>query len=191
MKGNFFKILPLLFLVAIVFANCKKGDTGPAGATGVNGANGSTGPQGPKGDTGTANVIYSQWLDVDFLPDTLHNGNVIDTIGFYANVAAPKLDSLMISKGEMKVYINLGSLADPFVAPLPYFDVYSGISLSPTFSIQNIFIYSNADASTVTQNNVKYLQYRYVLIPGGVGGVAAHTDWNDYNQVKATLGLTN
>lgn len=188
MNPNFSKILLLLFLITIVFANCKKGDTGPAGATGPDGA---TGPQGPKGDSGVANVIYSQWLDVSFLPDTVQNGSSIDTLGYYADVPALKLDIDIVSKGEMKIYINLGSTTDPFVAPLPYFDVYSGISLSPTFSLQNISIYSNVDASTVTQNNVKYLQYRYVLIPGSVGGIVKHTDWNDYNQVKSTLGLTN
>ena len=191
MKRNFSKILLLLFLITIVFANCKKGDTGPAGPAGPTGPNGGAGAQGPKGDTGTANVIYSQWLDVPFLPDTVHNGTTIDTLGFFANVTAPKLDSLMISKGEIKVYINLGSLANPFVAPLPYFDVYSGVSISPTFSVQRIFMYADADASTVTQNNVKFLQYRYILIPGSVGGVMKQTDWNDYNQVKVALGLTN
>lgn len=194
MKRNFTKILGLLFLVTILFANCKKGDTGPAGPAGpngANGANGATGPQGPKGDTGVANVIYSQWLDVTFSPDTMHNGTAIDTIGFFANIPAPKLDSIIITTGEMKVFINLGSASDPFVAPLPYFDVYSFVSITPTFSIQNIQLYSDADASTVTQNNVKFLQYRYVLIPGGVGGIRKNTDWNDYNQVKTTLGLSD
>ncbi len=191
MKRNFSKILLLLFLITIVFANCKKGDTGPAGPAGPTGPNGGAGAPGPKGDTGTANVIYSQWLDVPFLPDTVHNGTIIDTLGFFANVTAAKLDSLMISKGEIKVYVNLGSLANPFVAPLPYFDVYSGVSISPTFSVQRIFMYADADASTVTQNNVKFLQYRYILIPGSVGGVMKQTNWNDYNQVKTALGLTN
>ncbi len=191
MKRNFSKILLLLFLITIVFANCKKGDTGPAGPAGAAGPTGGAGAQGPKGDTGTANVIYSQWLDVPFLPDTVHNGTAIDTLGFFATVTAPKLDSLMLSKGEIKVYINLGSLANPFVAPLPYFDVYSGVSISPTFSVKIIRMYADADASTVTQNNVKFLQYRYILIPGSVGGVMKQTNWNDYNQVKAALGLSN
>jgi hypothetical protein len=35
---------------------------GPPGETGATGTWGPTGPQGPKGDTGTANVIYSQWV---------------------------------------------------------------------------------------------------------------------------------
>lgn len=191
MNRHFSRVLILLFCVTILFANCKKGDTGPAGAAGAAGSAGPAGPQGPKGDTGVANVVYSDWLDVAFLPDTLHNGSVIDTIGFYTDINAPKLDSLMISQGEIKVYLNLGSLANPFVVPLPYLDIYSGVSISPTFSVQDIFLYSNADASTVTQAGSTYLQYRYVLIPGGVHGTMKQTDWNDYNKVKTALGLSN
>ncbi|MDQ6845768.1 MAG: collagen-like protein, partial [Bacteroidota bacterium] len=120
----------LLFLITIVFANCKKGDTGPAGPAGANGANGATGPtgpQGPKGDTGTANVIYSPWLDVAFLADTVHNGTIIDTLGYYAHIAAAKLDTNILARGEMKVYLNLGSAATPHVVPLPYFDIYTNV----------------------------------------------------------------
>ncbi len=186
-------ILPRLFLfllvVTFLFSQCKKGDTGPAGPAGPAGGTGPAGPPGPKGDTGTANVIYSQWLDVAFLPDTIQNGSIIDTIGFYANIPAAKLDTGIISHGEIKVYLNLGSSANPAVAPLPYFDVYSGISISPTFFIQNIALYSNADAGTVTQNGVKFLQYRYILVPGGTGGIFKPGNWNDYDQVKIIFGL--
>ncbi len=194
MNRNLSKILMLLFLITIVFANCKKGDKGDpgaAGATGANGATGPTGPQGPKGDSGTANVIYSQWLDVAFLPDTVHNGTVIDTLGFYTDIVAPKLDSAIVAGGEMKVYMNLGSAGNPFVVPLPYLDIYTGISLAPTFSVQDIFIYSNADASTVTQNGMKFLQFRYILIPGGTNGIPKQTDWSNYNQVKSTFGISD
>lgn len=44
-----------------------------------------------KSDTGTANVIYSSWLDVTYLADTIHIGTLVDTIGFYTNITAPKL----------------------------------------------------------------------------------------------------
>src|SRR4051812_48308804 len=78
MRHNFCsKVFMPLIAVTLLFAYCKKGDTGPAGPAGANGAAGTpgaagpTGPQGAKGDTGTANVIYSQWLDVAYDADTL------------------------------------------------------------------------------------------------------------------------
>ena len=101
MKRNTCLGLPILFLaIILVFTHCKKGDTGPAGPQGPQGEQGqmgATGSQGPKGDTGTANVIYSSWLDVTYIADTVHNGTTIDTIGFYANIAASKLDSSIIA----------------------------------------------------------------------------------------------
>src|SRR5664279_32464 len=136
MKRNFHRnlILPLLAITLFFFACGKKGDPGAAGAAGPAGQTGPAGPQGPKGDTGTANVIYSAWLDVPFKPDTVHNGATIDTLGFFANVTATKLDSAMIANGEMKVYLNLGSASNPDVVPLPFVDIINtGISITPEF----------------------------------------------------------
>jgi hypothetical protein len=128
-------------------------------------------------------------LDVDFLPDTVHNGSAIDTIGFYANISASKLDMDMLTKGEMKVYVNLNSAADPAINVLPYFDVYTNISITPTFLLQTINLYSNIDPGTVTENGTKYLQYRYVFIPGGTKAARKMVDLNNYNEVKKFYGL--
>jgi hypothetical protein len=192
MKRNYLRLLVILFATTLFLANCKKGDPGAPGepgAAGQNGAPGPAGPQGPKGDAGTANVIYSDWLDVDFLPDTVHNGSAIDTIGFYANISASKLDMDMLTKGEMKVYVNLNSAADPAINVLPYFDVYTNISITPTFLLQTINLYSNIDPGTVTENGTKYLQYRYVFIPGGTKAARKMVDLNNYNEVKKFYGL--
>lgn len=190
MKRNYSRLLVILFATTLFLANCgKKGDPGAQGPAGQDGAAGPAGPQGPKGDPGTANVIYSDWLDVAFLPDTVHNGNAIDTIGFYSDIAVSKLDIDMLSKGEMKVYINTNSANDPTIFPLPYFDVYTNISITPTFFLQTIELYSNIDPSTVTENGTKYLQYRYILIPGGTKATRKMVDLNNYNEVKKFYGL--
>ncbi|MCW3110497.1 MAG: hypothetical protein JWQ09_5003 [Segetibacter sp.] len=184
------KLLAVLLAISLLFTHCKKGDTGPTGPAGNTGATGAAGPQGPKGDTGTANVIYSGWLDVSYKPDTLHIGTAIDTIGYYSDIPAAKLSSAIISGGEMKVYINIGTAISPDVFPLPYFNVYSGLNIGPEYFLQRIHLYSNANASTYSQNGSKLLQYRYVLIPGNIGGRVAQTiDWNDYKKVKVYLGL--
>lgn len=191
---SYLSLFTLLMIISVLFYQCQKGDAGPAGSTGPAGANGATGAagaQGPKGDTGTANVIYSAWLDVVYAPDTVHIGTLVDTVGFFANITAPKLTAAILNSGEMKVYFNFGSTASADVVPLPFFDVYSDLSIAPDFLLQRIFLYSNANASTVTQAGVKRFQYRYILIPGSVpsGRVMQTVDWNNYNQVKAYLGL--
>lgn len=191
----------LTFLVSLVaitflFTQCQKGDTGPAGPAGPAGAAGAAGPAGapgPKGDTGTANVIYSPWLDVTYAADTVHNGSVIDTLWWLANIAANKLTQTILDRGEMKVYVNWGTQTDPDVAPLPLVDAFfTGVIINPEFLVQRIDLYSNFNASTQTIGGQKYFQYRYILIPGSVpSGRIRHVDWNNYNEVKAFLGLTD
>lgn len=189
-KRNFLQLFLILFAVTIVLPNCgKKGDPGAQGPAGQNGAPGAQGPAGPKGDTGVTNVLYSDWLDVTFLPDTVHNGAKIDTLGFYSNITASKLDANIISNGEMKIYVNLGSTANPAVNVLPLLDIYSGIHITPTFLIQKINLYSNVDAGTITDNGAKYFQYRYVLIPGSTKALRKMVDLNNYNEVKKFYGI--
>ncbi|HEU4858969.1 MAG TPA: hypothetical protein VFT15_04000 [Chitinophagaceae bacterium] len=181
-----------LVTIALVFTQCQKGDTGPAGPAGPAGAAGPTGAPGPKGDTGTANVIYSPWLDVEYEADTLHNGALIDTVGYYATITAAKLTNAILNSGEIKVYVNFGTAATPVITALPYFDIYSLLSIEAYFRLQEIFLYSDADVSTETVSGQKYLQYRYILIPGSVpSGRRKYVDWNNYNEVKAFLGLTD
>lgn len=189
---NLFACLALAFAVLTVSCG-KDGDTGPAGADGPAGPAGPAGPQGPQGPEGSANVIYSDWLDVPYEADTIHtSGGGIDTIGYFASIEVPKLDLNMLTNGEIKVYLNGFSAADPAVIPLPYYSVYSNLSINPTFYLNEIYLYSNGDISTVQDNTgTKYQQYRYVLIPGGEEARKAKIDWNNYEQVKQYLGLKN
>jgi hypothetical protein len=198
----------LLIVMILFFASCtKEGPAGPAGATGPAGPAGPTGAQGPKGDTGTANVIYSGWLDVSYLPDTVQTpvGSAIqiDTIGYYADITAPKLTNTILNTGEIKVYVNFGSSAQPVVNPLPHlynftldYQLYGlpwpvVFTISPTFVAQRIALYSDFfDPSTVTSNGQKVRQVRYILIPGGTpSGRYAKINWDNYDEVKAYLNL--
>ena len=187
-------LLASVIAITLIFTQCQKGDTGPAGPAGPAGPTGPTGPagaNGAKGDTGTANVIYSAWLDVTYTPETDANG---DTLDFVAHITANKLTQALLDKGEMKVYMNWGTQAAPDVAPLPILDpFFTGVIINPEFLLQKIDLYSNFDASTFTDSGQKYLQYRYILIPGSVAGRLSKpaVDWNNYNAVKEYLGLTD
>lgn len=188
--------ISLLLVVTLFFAACTKegpvGPAGPAGATGAAGPAGPAGAQGPKGDTGTANVIYSNWLDVAYTADTVHNGNVIDTIGYSAAITAARLTSTILSNGDVKVYLNAGTAASPLVIPLPVYEPFLvGIIINPYFQVGKINLIASDDAGTFTNTNgQKAWQYRYILIPGGTpSGRMAKINWNDYNAVKAYLGL--
>lgn len=196
MKQKSYLWLFLSLIVVTLFFACKKGDTGPAGpagpagANGANGATGATGAQGPKGDTGVANVIYSDWIDTTtWHADTVMTGSVIDTIGYFATITASKLDATILNSGDVKVYVNLNTTADPVVFPLPYQNgiLLNGLYVDVVFFVNAIQLYSNADLTD--------FPFRYILIPGGVNagraanGASSGVNWNDYNQVKAYLHL--
>jgi hypothetical protein len=184
----------LLLAVILIFASCAKdGDTGPQGPAGPAGPAGPNGPTGPQGPAGAANVVYSNWLDVTYQPDTIHNPDAsIDTLSWSATINAPKLVDSIVNRGTVKVYLNMNLLnsGTAFVTPLPLADIsIFGLFITPYFSTQQITLISNGDASSFTDSNVKYLQYRYVIIPGNVPGRMATIDWNNYDAVKKYLNL--
>ena len=166
-------VTTMFFLVS-----CSKGDDG---AQGPPGPAGPAGPAGSPGPAGTANVIYSDWLDaLDFLPITDTNGTIVDTIGYFVDIPATKLTIDILNKGEIKVYVNANTPADPFVYPIPYNDGL--IFIDASFTVGTITLTSNADLSDIP--------FRYILIPGGEAARNPHSiDWNDYKQVQKYLGL--
>ena len=179
---NALMTLCFIAVFVLVIASCsKEGPAGPAGAQGVQGAQGTQGIQGVKGDTGVANVIYSAWLDVTYTQDAT-------SMTWSATIPAPKLDANMLSKGEMRVYINFGLANAPLVAPLPDFD--GADILNVGFELQKIDLISTYDYSTGTDaaSGQKYYQYRYILIPGGKAARSA-INWNNYAEVKKYLNL--
>ena len=184
-KVNFF--LPgFLLAVILVFSYCSKdGEAGPQGPAGPAGPTGQTGPTGPKGDAGSS-VVYSNWLDVTFIPQVPTPG---DTTSYTATINAPKLVDSILNKGEIKVYINIGTSTAPAVFALP-FPSELGFVLIPYFQVGKINLISDIDASTgPAAGGLKDFQYRYILIPGSVSGRMATVDWNNYEAVKTYLGL--
>lgn len=191
MRLKLLRIPSIFFLaITILIAACSKdGDTGPAGPAGAQGppgSSGAAGPAGPAGAAGTANVIYSPWIDTaNFRPDTIMTGPIIDTIGFFANISAPKLDLTILDRGEIKVYMKIGSATDPVVFPLPFNN--GSLFIDVVFFLNTIQLYSNGD---LTGSGI---QFRYILIPGGTaarpGPNGKTVDWNNYKEVQQYLGL--
>lgn len=140
--------------------------------------------------------MYSDWLDVTYDAATDTNGNVVDTVAWFAEVPASGLTADMLNSGSVKVYVNVGTATQPAVFPLPITDLYAltgVLNINLYFTLQTINLYATDDASTfATTGGAKAWQYRYILIPGGIQtGRRAAVNWNDYNAVKAYLGLKN
>ena len=157
-----------LLAVTLSFISCKKGTQGPAG---------------------TANVIYSDWLVVNFAADTIHSGATIDTVDYYATITATKLDSTVLNKGDVKVYVNVGTSSSPTVAEV------SAIGLTTVLTSQKITLIGGPGVPASDQYSTytpaggsqTYL-YRYVLIPGGVKA-SSSVNWNNYQEAKQATGM--
>jgi hypothetical protein len=178
--------------IAVLFASCAKegpagatGPAGPAGPTGAAGAAGVPGTNGAPGAPGTANVFYSTWLNVTF------EGS--DTTGFFGEITAPRLVDSIINRGEIKVYVNLGSDSTnaQVVVPLPLTEILlTGATIVPYFQVENITLVSDGNVSSRKIRNFNYLQYRYILIPGGrAARLASGINWENYAEVKKYLRL--
>lgn len=188
MKKLTLQITAIAFVaVNVLLASCsKEGPAGPQGDQGLQGPQGTPGAKGDKGEPGTANVIYSDWLDVTF------NEGV-------ARIEAQELTADILNGGDIKVYWNAGTAAIPLVVPVPCVfpiafiveepeedqpDVY----IDPYFQVGAINLGSNYDLTTTPEGAFRF---RYILIPGGIAARKAGpaVDWNDYNQVKKYLNL--
>jgi hypothetical protein len=173
-----------MLAVALTVSACKKGDTGPQGEKGDKGdagEKGATGNTGSKGDPGTANVQYSAWLDLTYTLDAPSGV-------FFTQIAEPKITDNFLSTGEIKVYINFGTSDNKLISPLPFSE--GDAQISPFYAVGGIELDANVNASTVTNTTTgkKSRQYRYILIPGGAS-VRRNVNWNNYEEVKAYLGL--
>ena len=172
-----------MLAVALTITACKKGDTGPQGEKGDKGDAGATGNTGTKGDAGTANVQYSAWMDLTYTLDATSNV-------FFTQITEPKVTESLLSTGEIKVYINFGTPDNKVISPLPL--VQGTAQITPFYLVGGIELDANVNASTVTSSTTgkKSRQYRYILIPGGTTvRMNKQVDWNNYEEVKAYLGL--
>lgn len=172
-----------MLAIALTITACKKGDTGPQGDKGDKGDTGATGNTGVKGDAGTANVLYSPWLDLAYSLDAASGV-------FFTQITEAKVTDALLSNGEIKVFINFGTPDNKLVSPLPFIE--GDAQITPFYFVGGIELNANVNASTVTNSTTgkKSRQYRYILIPGGATvRMEKKIDWNNYEEVKAYLGL--
>ncbi|HEY0273685.1 MAG TPA: hypothetical protein VGC22_10910 [Chitinophaga sp.] len=175
----------VIFLCCVTLLSCKKGDQGPAGPKGDKG---DTGEKGATGATGTANVIYSDWIyATNFVDSIVDNSNV--KVG---HLYAPGLSNEMLSNGAVQVYFTFGT--GIFVLPYTSFAGGKPNTINYFPGLQKIIITRFTHDNSKSVNLSTLLQYRYILIPGGVAGgrqkdVFGNLDWTDYNQVKTFFSL--
>lgn len=163
--------------VAATFSSCKKAETGPAGA---------------KGDPGTANVIYSDWVDTNpWKASTTSTGNGKKT--FYFDIPGSQLTQEQLDNSVVMVYGKF--ISDPdgegSVKALPsiYYNL-GGATVEYRFqyalSLAGIRVICDVipNGSPSASNKV-----RYVIIPGGVAAGAVVKRDNSYEAVCARYNI--
>jgi len=159
--------------------------------------NGATGSQGPKGDPGTANVIYSDWINVSnsWRPKTDASSNVVELTSI-SPVTVPQLLPSILNTGTILVYFRSEITSSAPVYQLSYISQGSNGPVSYSFQASqdglNFKITTTGigyGLSIEDRNFIK--QIRYILIPGGVKAARAITiDYSNYREVCKKYGIT-
>lgn len=132
-----------------------------------------------QGPAGTANVEYSGWNYATNFRDTTADNSVLHA----GDLAASKLTQAILDNGQVQVYFTFGG----GVYALPYTS-YAGGKLNTMSYLPRLghFIITRFTADNSNSVNLStVLQYRYIIIPGGVHvATINHVDLNDYEAVR-------
>lgn len=178
-------LLVFALLGSLVVLSCK-GPAGPDGPQGAQGPEGEQGPVGPQGEPGTANVIYSDWMDIEWNRDDLSTFKSM-------YIEEPRVIGDFLDHGVLLVYLkqeNPGTIA---VVSLPYLQgtsfFYFIIADSSVDNIEGILVVVSATDGTTPVADAEDAQIRYVLVPGGVPAKMPPDFWKDYEAVSNYYGI--
>ncbi|WP_299259315.1 collagen-like protein [uncultured Aquimarina sp.] len=158
----------MLIMISLLIFSCSDGEDGAVGPAGLNGVDGT---DGTDGETGTANVIYSDWIDSEFEEDI--------TDGFDSfSISAPELTQELIESGTLLVY---GRIDNGTVYQLPLV-LYGFINESYFVRIIEPGAFS-LGVEGVASNNIgaPFFNdvFRYIIIPGGLAAGKSTVDYQN------------
>jgi hypothetical protein len=149
---TFFLRVALCTSLLIYLTSCSPDD----GTDGINGTNGSQGP------VGSANVIYSNWTPGSVATAT----NIDGTNGLAFLLPANPITQDILDKGTILVYAKFSTT----ILPLPHTSFAGGepstITYYPEVGGIRIFRFRHSGVGTTSLSTS--LNYRYIIIPGGV-----------------------
>jgi len=155
-----------------------QGEQGEQGSQGVQGPKGDQGAQGPKGDTGTANVIYSDWIDTEFPANIPSSGAGFD-------IDVPDLTKDILDKGTIMVYArNLVTTGWDYHA-LPFITGQNQHNFRvEKEKVLRITVATLSGTPTSQIGNPFFEDYRYVIIPGGQPATTKKAEALDYTKMS-------
>jgi hypothetical protein len=187
----------LLLAITFIVINCTKegpegpvGATGPQGPAGTNGTNGAAGTPGtpgtpgaigPQGPAGTANVIYSSWFSytpADWADSTIPN---IGSAKRFIKTA-PSLTAAVINQGVILSYFAFTADPNQAFAVLPVTIPGSTPQIIGYLPVTGkiVYYYINLDGTNPASIPSTLFSFRYIIIPGGIGGGRLASGQNTY-----------
>ncbi|MEX0275868.1 MAG: hypothetical protein AB3N16_15965 [Flavobacteriaceae bacterium] len=171
------KNVTALFLLILMVMGCSPedgqdgaiGPQGPQGEQGIQGpqgepgTDGQDGDQGPQGETGTANVVYSEWITVDFGEFPILETIVSEWLGTDDFTQEVKDTALIM------VYSRLISGSGYRYYTLPYTDYATAqhFEFTPSEHTENLLIWLRSiDGTNIISPRLS--EFRYVIVPGGI-----------------------
>lgn len=190
-RTNLAVVCLLAGIVLVPFTSCtgEDGPTGPPGERGEPGPEGPAGPEGPMGPAGTANFIFSEWLPrPDVVEEEVLDNNMNVKV---TRLPAPELTDGILDDGTVFMYIRLDPDA-PTVFQLPY------TTYNPDHGPHTLgFVLEGPGSILITQfthdNSAEVgigagVEFRYVLIPGGVSAEMA-ANLANYRTARSYFGI--
>lgn len=168
---KFTNVLFCSILTGLLFFSCSKdgdqGSIGPQGAQGeqgVAGSDGADGADGAQGETGTANVIFSDWVAENFFNPNPSAINAMQLNEFSPTEFNIATDVILVYGGN-NIFSNYEVFQLPYIRNL---NVQYGFELLGNAD-ENITTL-NITGSTLDGSSANYSYFdffRYIIIPGG------------------------
>ena len=176
MKKTFLKIATIL-VISLTTLSCSK-----EGAAGKDGSNGTNGTNGTNGQTGTANVIYSNWINQNW------NSSDLPTSKWMSIPEARITSTFFDNGGSILMFYRFQTST---IYPMPYQEtnwkvIRKFVVFVPGFISARLESTAPQpipnDANTYTEG-LTVPQFKYVLIPGGVPANRG-TNSPEYNKMS-------
>lgn len=186
-------IISVLLLSAWMSTGCE----GPAGPVGPEGPPGAQGEQGLQGEQGNANIIYSDWMEIEWAEGST------DTSKELAIPESQITSEYLDSGGLVLMYMKIDGEAATLVYALPMLNAtgqfqYSFVAIDSDVAFGGagfkgvIFILRSLDGSTPIPDEIwMNLKVRYVLIPANNNLAGKGIDLGDYGQLIRHFNIEN
>lgn len=172
------KFVLIAFLVAFSFS-CSPED-------GNDGATGSQGEQGPSGQDGNANVIESNWLQIQFDETNATNdyGQMI--------IKNNDIENFINTGGILLMYIKIEEAEEFIIYPLPVGEEFTFVVANvPSESLENALVFDIRTTEVSIYENTPFYTIKYVIIPPAVATASKNIDYSKmtYQEVMSHFSL--